>query len=86
MDICEGGELFDKISEEGHFNEHVAANLFRDMMNAVNYCATKKICHKDLKPDNFMLSSKDANGTVKLIDFGLSELFEDPSIFLYFQY
>ena len=79
MDICEGGELFDKISASGHFSEHVAANVFRQMMNAVNYCFTKKICHKDLKPENFMFSTKDPNSTIKLIDFGLSQLFEDPS-------
>lgn len=83
MDICEGGELFDKISEAGHFNEHVAANLFKQMMNAVNYCFTKKICHKDLKPENFMLTTKDINSTIKLIDFGLSQLFEDPSMLTY---
>jgi calcium-dependent protein kinase len=79
MDICDGGELFDKISESGHFSEHIAANLFRQMMAAVNYCLTKKICHKDLKPENFMFSTKDINSTIKLIDFGLSQLFEDPS-------
>ncbi len=79
MDLCEGGELFEKISAEGHFTEHVAANLFRDMMNSVNYCCTKKICHKDLKPENFMFASKGESSTIKLIDFGLSQMFEDPS-------
>jgi len=79
MDLCEGGELFDKISAVGHFTEHDAANLFRDMMNSVNYCTTKKICHKDLKPENFMFASKAPNSSIKLIDFGLSQLFEDPS-------
>ena len=79
MDLCEGGELFDKISAEGHFNEHVAANLFKDMMSSVNYCLTKKICHKDLKPENFMFASKGELSTIKLIDFGLSQIFEDPS-------
>ncbi|MDR3549322.1 MAG: protein kinase [Candidatus Pacebacteria bacterium] len=79
MDFCEGGELFEKISAEGHFTEQVAANLFRDMMNSVNYCCGKKICHKDLKPENFMFAEKGENSTIKLIDFGLSQLFEDPS-------
>ncbi len=78
MDLCEGGELFDKISSIGHFTEHDAANIFRAMMNAVNYCTTKKICHKDLKPENFMFASKADKATIKLIDFGLSQLFEDP--------
>lgn len=80
MDLCTGGELFDKISSVGSFNEHDAANLFKQMMNAVNYCTTKKICHKDLKPENFMFASKDPGATLKLIDFGLSQIFEDPKI------
>ncbi len=81
MDLCEGGELFDKISAVGHFTEQVAAGLFKDMMNSVNYCYGKKICHKDLKPENFMFGSKDDFATIKLIDFGLSQIFEDPSTF-----
>ena len=79
MDLCEGGELFDKISSVGHFDEQVAAKLFRNMMNAVNYCCDRKICHKDLKPENFMFHNKDDISSVKLIDFGLSQIFEDPS-------
>lgn len=81
MDLCEGGELFDKISAQGHFSEHAAANLFKEMMSAVNYCTIKKLCHKDLKPENFMFVNKETNSHIKLIDFGLSELFESSSIF-----
>ena len=80
MDLCEGGELFDKITQLGHFHEKEAATLFRDMLKAVNYCFNKKVCHKDLKPENFMFASKEPNSTIKLIDFGLSQLFEDPSM------
>ena len=79
MDLCTGGELFDKISQVGSFNERDAAQLFHQMMNSVSYCFSKKICHKDLKPENFMFAAKDSNSTLKLIDFGLSQLFEDPS-------
>lgn len=79
MDLCEGGELFDKISSVGHFTEQVAAELFKNMMNAVNYCYDRKICHKDLKPENFMFHEKDDLSSIKLIDFGLSQIFEDPS-------
>lgn len=80
MDLCEGGELFDKITSVGHFNEKIAAELFKDMMSSVNYCYGKKICHKDLKPENFMFLNKDDLSSIKLIDFGLSQIFEDPGI------
>ena len=80
MEMCEGGELFDKLTNEGHLSEALAANLFKDMMSAVNYCYSKKICHRDLKPENFMFVSKDTSSEIKLIDFGLSQIFEDSSI------
>jgi calcium-dependent protein kinase len=79
MDLCSGGELFEKISSVGSFNEHDACKIFKQMMNALSYCFVKKICHKDLKPENFMFASKDPNSTLKLIDFGLSQLFQDSS-------
>ena len=83
MDLCSGGELFDKISSAGSFTEHDSAVMFKQMMNAVSYCFSKKICHKDLKPENFMFVTKDPDAAVKLIDFGLSQLFEDPRISSY---
>ncbi len=75
MELCSGGELFDKISHVGHFNERVAAKLFRQMMSALRYCHSKRICHKDLKPENFLFASIDPDSSLKLIDFGLSQMF-----------
>ena len=79
MEMCTGGELFDKISAEGNFTERDSAHMFRQMMNAVSYCFSKQICHKDLKPENFMFVNKEPNAAIKLIDFGLSQLFEHSS-------
>ncbi len=79
MELCNGGELFEKIGMVGHFNESVAVSLFQQMMRAVNHCYSKKICHKDLKPENFMFLSNEADSCIKLIDFGLSQIFSDPS-------
>ncbi len=80
MEQCTGGELFDKISNAGNFSEREAANIFKQMMSAVNYCRTKNICHKDLKPENFMFASSEPGATLKLIDFGLSQVFTNPSM------
>ena len=45
-ELCTGGELFDRIiaktqSPEGHFSEHDAAKLVRDILDAINYCHEK---------------------------------------------
>jgi calcium-dependent protein kinase len=46
-EICSGGELFDRIIEktqsaEGHFSEHDAAALVRDILDAIRYCHDEK--------------------------------------------
>ena len=78
MEYCSGGELFKKIISIGYFTERDAAALFKQMMNAVLYCTQKGICHKDLKPENFLFVSKESHSTIKLIDFGLSQVFSAP--------
>lgn len=80
MEMCQGGDIFEKIGLIGNFTEKMAANLFRQMICAVSHCHTKKICHKDLKPENFLFESTDPSAKLKLIDFGLSQFFENPSI------
>jgi len=77
-DLCTGGELFDRIiaktqSPEGHFSEKDAANLIRNILDAIAYCHDEKqIVHRDLKPENFLFASNADDAPVKIIDFGLS--------------
>jgi calcium-dependent protein kinase len=73
MEVCEGGELFDKIIEMGHFSEQVACNLFIQMISSIAYLHSKEIVHRDLKPENFLFSHKSISSPLKLIDFGLAK-------------
>lgn len=70
-DLCEGGELFDRLDEVGKLPEEQAKNIFRQMVKIVKYLHLQKICHRDLKAENFLFSGKD-NDHIVLIDFGLS--------------
>lgn len=85
MRYCNGGELFDKISELGHLNEKLASNIMHQIFLAVHYCHSINIVHRDLKPENILLefnSNSDSNiYFIKLIDFGCSESFrQDRSL------
>jgi calcium-dependent protein kinase len=77
-EYCKGGELFDRIVEEDHFEEQEAARLFRQILQNLNYIHSKEVVHRDLKPENFMFDSDDKTANLKIIDFGLSKhLIED---------
>jgi len=75
-ELCTGGELFDRIiaktqSAEGHFSEHDAAALVRDILDAIRYIHDEKgIVHRDLKPENFLFLTEAEDSPVKIIDFG----------------
>ena len=40
------------------------------LFQAINHCHAQNIVHRDIKPDNIMITTDD---TVRLIDFGLSK-------------
>ncbi|AES94744.1 putative protein kinase CAMK-CDPK family [Medicago truncatula] len=74
MELCEGGELLDRIlSRGGKYTEEDAKAILRQILNAAAFCHLQGVVHRDLKPENFLFASKDENSELKAIDFGLSD-------------
>ena len=79
MELCEGGNLFDKINElaakDKSFSEKEAVKIFKQIISGVSYCHSQGICHRDLKPENILFVNKNPDSPIKIIDFGLSKIF-----------
>ncbi|XVE87169.1 hypothetical protein DITRI_Ditri18aG0094500 [Diplodiscus trichospermus] len=74
MELCEGGELLDRIlSRGGKYTEDDAKAVMIQILNVVAFCHLQGVVHRDLKPENFLFMSKDENSQLKAIDFGLSD-------------
>merc|ERR1719156_122905 len=82
MEICSGGELFDRIIETGHFTEVQAAIVMQQILRGIFYMHEIKLTHRDLKPENFLFQTKDPieKCTLKIIDFGLSCKFSEGTV------
>mmetsp|Transcript_75951 Transcript_75951/g.180600 ORF Transcript_75951/g.180600 Transcript_75951/m.180600 type:complete len:771 (-) Transcript_75951:148-2460(-) len=75
MEFCEGGNLQDGAQEgDGCLAETQVQLLMRQMLEAVVYLHQKDICHRDVKPHNYMLRGKcrSEHVRVKLGDFGIA--------------
>nr|CAN67710.1 hypothetical protein VITISV_040687 [Vitis vinifera] len=76
MELCKGGELFDRIIQHGHYTERKAAELTRTIVGVVEACHSLGVMHRDLKPENFLLVNEEEDSLLKTIDFGLSVFFK----------
>ncbi|KAI8833556.1 kinase-like domain-containing protein, partial [Chytridium lagenaria] len=76
MEYCAGGDLFTRI-HSGTLTETDEINCyFKQLVLGVQYLHSMGVAHRDLKPENLLL---DVTGrTIKITDFGVSEVFRTP--------
>lgn len=68
LEYLSGGELFMHLEREGIFLEDTACFYLAEIILALQHLHRLGIIYRDLKPENILL---DAQGHVKLTDFGL---------------
>lgn len=73
MEYVSGKTLLDYINSH-HVGFNDALGLFLQVCQAVQYAHQNLIVHLDLKPQNILVN---ADGQVKLLDFGVSRIIED---------
>ncbi len=64
----EGLTLTQKVYKDGPLNEATVQAIVKNLLPAIAYVHSQKIVHRDIKPDNIILRSRD--GMPILIDFG----------------
>merc|ERR1719277_1348517 len=77
LELCEGGELYDRIQQKQYYPEHEAKACCANLLEACQYIHNKGIMHRDLKPENILLASKVSNTDIKISDFGLAKISRD---------
>jgi len=75
MELCVGGELFEAICEK-NFTEKAAAEVVKQITEALVYLHERQIVHRDLKPENLLYATKERKN-IMLMDFGLAKALDN---------
>lgn len=77
MDFVEGQSLSDLIAQFGAQSEDRVLDWARQLLEALAYCHNQGVVHRDIKPQNIIVTP---DGRVLLVDFGLVKLWDadDP--------
>merc|ERR1712130_863261 len=66
LELLQGGELFDEIVRGKSFSEADASETMRQIMTAIREMHAQGVCHADLKPENLLLETSEANSILKV--------------------
>lgn len=77
MEYVDHGNMLNYVNTNGRLSEEKARHYFCQLVSALDYLHNEKfVAHRDLKAENVLL---DVHDNIRLIDFGLSNVFSKDS-------
>ncbi len=78
MELMAGGDVFDRIIDLHNYTEKDARDVAKNILLAVDYMHQNGVVHRDIKPQNIFLESKNSNSVIKIGDFGFAKRVHIP--------
>ncbi|KAG6643284.1 hypothetical protein CIPAW_09G199700 [Carya illinoinensis] len=72
LEYCRGGDLSIYIQRQGRVPEATAKQFMQQLVAGLQILRENSLIHRDLKPQNLLLSTSDNNSVLKIADFGFA--------------
>eukprot|EP00741_Cyanophora_paradoxa_P001731 tig00000498_g1678.t1 len=83
LEYCAGGDLAAYLKRRGPLPEPAAQHFLKQLASALQHIYNLKMMHRDLKPQNLLLTEKSDGAVLKLADFGLARFVSDETLAAY---
>lgn len=80
MELVEGQSLRKLIKEQGPLLPSATGEILAQVCGAINDAHSQKVVHRDIKPDNIIVSPSPNGVRVKVLDFGIARLRDSSSL------
>ncbi|MFC4856303.1 serine/threonine-protein kinase [Actinophytocola glycyrrhizae] len=77
MELIQAPTLSDIVARQGPLPQEAVARIAEQLLSALEAAHAAGVVHRDVKPSNIMVQ---ANGRVKLTDFGIAQTTDDPRL------
>ncbi|PKI47257.1 hypothetical protein CRG98_032343 [Punica granatum] len=72
LEYCRGGDLSMYIQRHGRVPEEIAKHFMQQLATGLQILRDNNLIHRDLKPQNLLLSTSDDHSVLKIADFGFA--------------
>ena len=72
LEYCSGGDLSEFIRKRGRVNEAIAKHFMSQLAAGLSAMRLQSLVHRDLKPQNLLLTERSSKATLKIADFGFA--------------
>jgi serine/threonine-protein kinase len=80
MELVDGDTLAEHLAKKGTLSPDEVAELMADIAVALAPAHKKNVVHRDIKPDNVMLTEREGKRVIKLIDWGIARIANSTSV------
>jgi serine/threonine protein kinase len=84
MEALEGEGLGARLERDKRVPWPESADIMRQVLAGLRHAHDKGVVHRDIKPDNIFLATKDGERIIKILDFGIAKLYagsgDDPAM------
>jgi len=80
LEFCAGGDLHKFIKSRGKLSERVSKHFMRHLAAGLEFLWRRQLIHRDIKPQNLLLTASEETATLKIADFGFARHLAEESL------